>query len=355
MSRWDWDERHPRAPRKPPPAHGVRLQKAGTTWWGQRWIAALEQVLAADAGRLARGKTYARAGRAHDLVVAQGTVTAQVTGTRSEPYAVTITLAQLSEDVWQQAIARMAHEAQFTAELLADQMPRRIDEVFVAVGASLFPKSRSDLETSCTCPDWGDPCKHVAATHFLLGEAFDADPFLLFELRGRPRASVLAGLRAARGAAPQPADTAASEPVGVAVTASGGSAAESGAPLIPRVRLGPLSPDDYDRLRAPLPALELTFEAPEVHAAPLRQLGLPGAWRNAATPVEMLTPLVVRAAEAARRIALAEPEITEAAPPEAAPPEATPARGQTPKTEPAKGKVSKKTRATSKRATKRRS
>jgi uncharacterized Zn finger protein len=80
-------------------------------------------------------------------------------------------------------------------------MPQAIDEVFVAAGVSLFPKQRADLRTSCSCPDWGDPCKHVAATHYVLGDALDRDPFLLFELRGRTKDQVLDALRAARGGA----------------------------------------------------------------------------------------------------------------------------------------------------------
>ena len=85
------------------------------------------------------------------------------------------------------------------SELLAGQMPQAIDEVFVEAGVSLFPKQRADLKTRCSCPDWGDPCKHVAATHYVLGEAFDRDPFLLFELRGRTKHEVLSALRSARG------------------------------------------------------------------------------------------------------------------------------------------------------------
>src|SRR5690349_5479182 len=151
-------------PKKPPPEHGIRIKKAGTTWWGQRWIEALEQVLKGDAGRLSRGKTYARAGRTHDLVVHAGAVTADVTGSRATPYRVRIELTQLSEEAWQSAVSAMAAKAQFSAELLAGQMPAEIDEAFRVAGVSLFPKERTDLKTSCSCPDWGDPCKHVAAT-----------------------------------------------------------------------------------------------------------------------------------------------------------------------------------------------
>src|SRR5688572_9064699 len=110
-------------PKKPPPAHGIKLKKAGTTWWGQRWIEALELVLRGDAGRLARGRSYARAGRTHDVVVAGGTLRAKVTGSRAAPYDVTIQLAQLSDEVWQSAIEGMAERAQFAAELLAGELP----------------------------------------------------------------------------------------------------------------------------------------------------------------------------------------------------------------------------------------
>ncbi|MET0384785.1 MAG: SWIM zinc finger family protein, partial [Polyangiales bacterium] len=187
-----------RGPKKPPPEHGIKMKKAGTTWWGQRWIDALVQVLGGDGGRLSRGRTYARAGRTHDLTVAGGEVTAKVTGSRATPYAVTITLPLLDDTSWQAAIAGMVAQAQFAAALLGGEMPQDIDAVFQAAGSSLFPRERRDLKTSCSCPDWGDPCKHVAATHYVLGEALDRDPFLLFELRGRTKQQVLEALRAAR-------------------------------------------------------------------------------------------------------------------------------------------------------------
>jgi uncharacterized Zn finger protein len=280
----DW-YRFPRAPKKPPPEHGIKMKKAGSTWWGQRWIAALEQVLRGDAGRLARGRTYARAGRTHDLVIEGGTVRAKVTGSRATPYEVEMHVRQLSADVWSAAIAGMAAKAQFSAELLAAEMPRDIDEVFRAAGASLFPARRSDLQTQCSCPDWGDPCKHVAATHYVLGEALDRDPFLLFELRGRSKAQVLEEVRAARG---------------------GGDEGAASAPEIPSVRLPELEAADYDRPLSQLPALQFSFDAPLAHGAVLQQLGKPLAWSGDTSPAEALAPLLRAAAESARRIALSD-------------------------------------------------
>jgi len=304
VSRWrDWDDY--KATKRPVPADGIKIKKAGSTWWGQQWIEALQQVLRGDAGRLARGRTYARAGRTHDLVVADGKVRAKVTGSRATPYQVELALAQLSSKAWSQAIAAMAAQAQFSAELLAGQMPRQIDALFRAAGSSLFPRQRSELVTSCSCPDWGDPCKHVAATHYVLGEALDRDPFLLFELRGRSKPQVLAALRAARaGEGPMPSSELEGTPLE--------QAAEP-----PKVSLGALSAADYDRAREALPTLDFSFAAPATHGALLQQLGAPLAWSAAHSPAEALAPIVQRAAEAARRIALADEQA-------GAPPEPTP-------------------------------
>jgi uncharacterized Zn finger protein len=77
-------------------------------------------------------------------------------------------------------------------------MPQDIEEAFKEVGASLFPEKRGDLETDCSCPDWANPCKHVAAAHYILGERFDEDPFLIFRLRGRTQDEVMSALRERR-------------------------------------------------------------------------------------------------------------------------------------------------------------
>jgi uncharacterized Zn finger protein len=275
-------------PKRPPPEHGIKIKSAGLTWWGQRWIEALERMAPGYSLRLARGKTYARAGRTHDLAVHAGLVTAKVTGSRPRPYDVELKVSQLSDAAWTAAIENMAAQARFTAELLAGEMPPAIDEAFAKTGASVFPAHASDLATKCSCPDWANPCKHVAATHYVLGEALDRDPFLLFELRGRTKDQVLAALRAAR---------------------SGGGAESSafeGAAPLNAVRLERVDPEDYDAPRAPLPALQLDFEAPAAHAAVLQQLGKPAAWSGSDSPLEVLAPIVRAAADRARAIALAE-------------------------------------------------
>lgn len=176
-------------------AHSKRGQ-FGKNWWATRWIGALERLL--DSGRLSRGRSYARRGQVLSIEEKKGGILAKVQGSRRTPYKVTIQLTPLSDSQWAGVIKELAEQALFTAQLLAGEMPPEIDSVFQTAGVSLFPDRRADLHTECSCPDPANPCKHVAAVHFILGEQFDEDPFLLFRLRGRSQEQVLAGLRALR-------------------------------------------------------------------------------------------------------------------------------------------------------------
>jgi uncharacterized Zn finger protein len=253
---------------------------------------------------LARGRTYARAGRTHDLEVKKGKAHALVTGSRATPYVVSIELKALDKETWQRLITGMAAKAQFAAQLLAGEMPKDLDQVFRAAGSSLFPVDRADLVTSCTCPDWGDPCKHVAATHYVLGEALDRDPFLLFELRGRSKEQVLEALRSARA----PAEP--TKPGKLASRSSKSKAAPRGpkvAAATAKPRALPVPAADYDKPRTALPSLSFSFEGPSAPGALLRQLGAPAAWPGATSPADALAPLVRAAAQRAREIALAAP------------------------------------------------
>ncbi|MCC6553469.1 MAG: SWIM zinc finger family protein [Polyangiaceae bacterium] len=294
MRRWGYSHRWVEPPPKlPPPARGIKVKKTGTTWWGQRWIEALEQR-AGYSNRLPRGRTYARAGRVHDLDVKAGEVTAHVTGSRPRHYVVTIRLAPFKPATWAAAIAAMAEKAQFSAELLGGAMPAGIDEAFRSAGTSLFPDPGADLRTACSCPDSANPCKHVAATHYVLGEAFDRDPFLLFELRGRTRDEVLASLHAARGGAAPEA------PAG----RRAGKDKEERAREAAAVSLHGLSAADYDAWRGPPPSLSLKLERPTSPGALLRQLGTPPRWSMQASPAELLEPLVEAAAARALELAM---------------------------------------------------
>jgi uncharacterized Zn finger protein len=181
----------------------TRRGAIGRTWWSRRFLASLEPL--AEGGRLGRGKYYARKGQVMELALSAGMVAARVQGTRVEPYEVNVSIAVIDDDGWRAVLEHLAAEAGFAALLLAGEMPPEIEGVFARAGQDLFPGRSSDLRTACTCPDWANPCKHVAAVCYLVAEAFDDDPFLLLSLRGREREDVLTGLRRLRtGPVPDP-------------------------------------------------------------------------------------------------------------------------------------------------------
>jgi uncharacterized Zn finger protein len=167
----------------------------GEQWWSRRFIAALESYGPGMSGRLQRGKNYARRGQVIEFSLAPGRVAALVQGSRPKPYQAMISIPPLTAAQWRAVESRLAAQALFRARLLAGEMPAEIEQVFADAGTPLFPTSGRDLEMHCSCPDWGVPCKHLAAVCYVLAEAFDDDPFQMLAWRGQGRAELLAALR----------------------------------------------------------------------------------------------------------------------------------------------------------------
>ena len=185
---------------------GIRAQSTkgaiGESWWSKRFIAVLESFQVG--GRLTRGRAYARAGQVLSLSVTPGAVTSTVQGSRPQPYSVSIVLSTFDGPTWTRIEQALGAQAVFLARLLAGEMPERIEEAFTAAGAPLFPTRMDDLRMSCSCPDATVPCKHIAATLYLLAESFDTDPFEILHWRGRDRQTLLANLRARQAGEPGP-------------------------------------------------------------------------------------------------------------------------------------------------------
>ena len=252
----------------------------GQSWWSRRFVEVLESF--ALGSRLTRGRAYARRGQVLRLDVSPGTVTAEVQGSRPRPYPVRIGLAAYPEKVWRRLEAELAGQAFFSARLLAGDLPAELEELFAEAGAPLFPAEIDELDQSCGCPDFAVPCKHLAATFYLLAEAFDADPFHLLHWRGRSRAELLDRLRTLRGAAADhggPGDADAESVPGTGPD----SAATSGVPVVGAARalagLPAIEPDEeLDRFW--LAPVALPDRPPTLATGPellLRQLGSPGA------------------------------------------------------------------------------
>lgn len=213
MRYWDYFPRYPKS--RPRAAKGgIKAQTKrgafGQSWWAKRWIGVLESF---DIGaRLGRGRSYARNGQVVAIDIKEGKVAAKVQGSRPKPYEVIIEVKVLASKEWDQVLQALSGQALFVAKLLAGEMPQEIEQVFEAAKLSLFPQKQADLNTSCSCPDWSNPCKHVAAVYYLLGEEFDRDPFLLFRLRGLVRDALLERLGRTTATTATEAPAASSEP-----------------------------------------------------------------------------------------------------------------------------------------------
>ena len=184
----------------------TRRGPIGVSWWSRRFLESLEAVLVS--GRRELGRSYARRGQVAELHVDPGVVTAVVQGSREDPYVVRLRMPVVPRGDWDRVVAALAAQAGYAARMLAGELPLEVEEVFEAQGASLLPAPHARLVTECTCPDWENPCKHVAAVCYLVAEELDRDPFSLLAWRGRGRDEVLGELRELRREAAAPAPTA---------------------------------------------------------------------------------------------------------------------------------------------------
>lgn len=196
MSGWYYPKSSPK-----PVKNGIAVSSKrgaiGEQWWSKRFLEALNRM--GMDNRLARGRTYARKGQVMRLTVKDGTVEAAVQGSSSRPYTITISLKQWDTKGWSSVITHIADQALYSAQMLAGEMPHEIEGIVDKAGFSLFPKNGTDLRTTCSCPDYANPCKHIAAVYYILAERFDKDPFLIFEMRGKNKEELLAALRDERG------------------------------------------------------------------------------------------------------------------------------------------------------------
>lgn len=169
----------------------------GSSWWAKKWNNALASY--GWSNRLQRGRSYARTGHVLEISLEPGLVEAKVSGSRPRPYKVKIEIDKLTPQEWESIIEKMAEKAIFLAKLLTGEMPENIEEAFALAGTPLFPTSSRSINTNCSCPDYANPCKHIAAVYYILGQEFDKDPFMIFRLRGMEKDKLMEALRKARG------------------------------------------------------------------------------------------------------------------------------------------------------------
>ena len=163
------------------------------TWWVQQWVDLLNSYRFKK--RLERGRNYARQGHILSLEFKNSKVHAKVQGTAADPYQLSIWIDRFTDEDWSYVINTLSEKALYSAQLLAGEMPDDIESVFTSNGLSLFPFTLADVNSKCSCPDPKNPCKHIAAVYYQLGDFFREDPFVLFQLRGRSKEQILEALR----------------------------------------------------------------------------------------------------------------------------------------------------------------
>ncbi|MBF0205301.1 MAG: hypothetical protein HQK53_00280 [Oligoflexia bacterium] len=151
------------------------------TWWGKAWNDNLTKYADYE-NRVGRGRSYVRNGAVLDLQIKEGEIRSMVQGSGSTPYKVVIKINELKSSIWEEIKKNCSKKLSHLSELLLGKFPKEVGTVFTSVGTGLFPEPKS-MNFSCSCPDWADMCKHVAATLYGVGARLDKDPSLLFTLR----------------------------------------------------------------------------------------------------------------------------------------------------------------------------
>jgi uncharacterized Zn finger protein len=168
-----------KAKRTPEPVVLTRRRHVATTFWGKAWCENLEYY-ADFANRLPRGRTYVRNGSVLDLAIGKGKVEAYVAG--SELYTVRIGIGPLAKARWRRVVSRCTGRIGSLVGLLRGELSADVLAVLCDAKEGLFPEPR-EIALECSCPDWAEVCKHVAAVLYGVGSRLDEKPDLFFVLR----------------------------------------------------------------------------------------------------------------------------------------------------------------------------
>jgi uncharacterized Zn finger protein len=150
-----------------------------TTFWGNAWCDNLN-AYSDYANRLPRGATYVRNGSVVDLVVKPLRIEALVAG--SSTYTIDIQIKALADTVWASIRNDCSASIDSLLDLLAGRFSEGVMQRLTRQKDGLFPAPK-EIKMSCSCPDWSNCCKHLAAVMYGVGARLDSQPELLFLLR----------------------------------------------------------------------------------------------------------------------------------------------------------------------------
>jgi uncharacterized Zn finger protein len=157
----------------------IEGRRIATTFWGKAWCDNLESYHDFE-NRLPRGRTYVRNGSVIDLKISPLKVRAMVSG--SSIYKVSVGIAAVPKARWRAVCRDCAGGIDTLVELLQGRFSKAVMERLCRQDKGLFPRP-SEIDFSCSCPDYASMCKHVAAVLYGIGSRLDQKPELLFHLR----------------------------------------------------------------------------------------------------------------------------------------------------------------------------
>lgn len=137
-----------------------------------------------DEGRLKRGITYANNGSVKALEINDNQLHAKVRGSGAQTYRIDISFKHFAQREKKAVIDTIKQHPLILAAILNRTLPEQLLGLLQEQNIYLLPRSWSDMKRSCSCPDWGDPCKHMAAVYYIFTSMIDKNPFTLFNVRG---------------------------------------------------------------------------------------------------------------------------------------------------------------------------
>lgn len=158
-----------------------------SSWWGKAWCDNID-IYADFDNRLPRGRSYVRSGCVIDLKIEYGVIRALVVGSRPRPYKIQIDIKPFNDKEIKAFEDKCRNNFESVEDFINGRFPDFFKEYFTSSSLNLFPKVR-EMTFSCSCPDWAELCKHVAAVLYGIGRKLDDDPMLLLRLRGIDTAS----------------------------------------------------------------------------------------------------------------------------------------------------------------------
>ncbi|MFC1659438.1 SWIM zinc finger family protein [Pseudomonadota bacterium] len=177
------------------------MAKLTRTWWGTKFMDALSNFM--EEGRLKRGRSYSGENRLLSFDLNNTDIKARIRGNKNpyfgiykEPrYNVSLSFTKIPQNKWPKIIDKISNNVGLMSKLILNEMPDNIEDVFLDFKENFLPLKPKDINSKCSCPDWENPCKHVAGVYFKVASLLDKDPFLMFQLRGISKSRLQDSLR----------------------------------------------------------------------------------------------------------------------------------------------------------------